>query len=261
MSDPRCIVLDGAALARWPLPALDGEGDKERRGRVLVIGGSREISGAALLAGEAALRAGAGKLVLAVPESVAAAMALHVPEARVIPVAETSGGGLDPHSLEAVLECGESSDAVLVGPGMMDEAAVCAIMKALSQRVGCPMVLDALALQAVATCDFKAPVVMTPHAGEMAKLTGLEKAAVLADPVAVAKDGAKRWRATVVLKGATTCIASGESAWLHEANLPGLGTSGSGDVLAGLIAGFAARGASPEQAAAWGVVLHAGAGR
>lgn len=257
----RCTPLDGAALARWPLPALAGDGDKEHRGRVLVIGGSREVPGAALLAGEAALRAGAGKLVMAVPAGIAPGLALRMPEARVIAVQETKQGGLDAASLGAVLECAELSGAVLAGPGMMDEASVRPVVEAIMRSASCPLVLDALALQAAGEDPFAGQVVMTPHAGEMAKLAGMAKESVLADPVSVATGGAARWNATLVLKGPDTCIVSGAQAWLHRANIPGLATSGSGDVLAGLLAGLLARGAEPAQAAAWAVVLHAAAGR
>jgi NAD(P)H-hydrate repair Nnr-like enzyme with NAD(P)H-hydrate dehydratase domain len=109
---------------------------------------------------------------------------------------------------------------------------------------------------------FEQPVILTPHAGEMAHLTGHEKEDLQDEPDAVAVRYAAAWNAVLALKGATTAIATpaGE-VWTHRSHAPGLGTSGSGDVLAGLIAGLAARGAAPEQAVAWGVALHARAGQ
>jgi hydroxyethylthiazole kinase-like uncharacterized protein yjeF len=106
-----------------------------------------------------------------------------------------------------------------------------------------------------------ARVLLTPHAGEMAKLTGLTKDAVVADPAAVAARAARRWNAVVALKGSVTYVATPAGRlWCHQGGNVGLASSGSGDVLAGIIAGLAARGAALEQAAAWGVALHAHAG-
>jgi hydroxyethylthiazole kinase-like uncharacterized protein yjeF len=124
------------------------------------------------------------------------------------------------------------------------------------------VLLDALAMDAVKSVRrFQQPVVLTPHAGEMAHLTGRDKEDLQQEPGAIALREAAGWNATVVMKGATTCIAAPDQRqWTHSAHAPGLGTSGSGDVLAGLIAGLAARGASPQQASAWGVALHARAG-
>jgi hydroxyethylthiazole kinase-like uncharacterized protein yjeF len=125
-----------------------------------------------------------------------------------------------------------------------------------------PVLLDALAMDALASMGrFDQPVLLTPHAGEMAHLTGRDKEQLREEPQEAAVRQAAAWNAVVVLKGPTTCIAAPDgSAWTHRSQAPGLGTCGSGDVLAGLIAGLAARGASPAQAAAWGVALHARAG-
>ena len=255
--------LDDEALRRWPLPALDGDADKEARGCVLVIGGSREVPGAALLAATAALRVGAGKLVVATAASTAAALAIAVPEARVIGLPETGGGGFDPAGLAQLESVVQSARAVLVGPGMMDPPATLELVAALAPWLrGRAAVLDARAMDAAPRLRrFDEPVLLTPHAGEMAHLTGADKQAVLADPGRAAREAAARWNAVVAVKGPQTVIArpDGQS-WLHEGGNAGLATSGSGDTLAGAIAGLAARGASLEQACAWGVVLHARAG-
>ncbi|WP_427914732.1 NAD(P)H-hydrate dehydratase [Ramlibacter sp. MMS24-I3-19] len=255
--------LDGEALLRWPLPALDDGADKEARGRVLVIGGSREVAGAVLLAGTAALRVGAGKLVLATVASAAASLAMAMPEARVIALPETPGGGVDPDRVSSLEPVAEAAGAVLVGPGMMDapatEELVARLMPSLRGRT---VVLDARAMDVVTRLQrFDEPVLLTPHAGEMAHLSGAAKEDVLAEPLRAAREAARRWNAVVALKGAQTVIARPDGdAWLHEGGNAGLATSGSGDTLAGAIAGLAARGASLEQACAWGVVLHARAG-
>ncbi|MEJ6021832.1 NAD(P)H-hydrate dehydratase [Ramlibacter sp. PS4R-6] len=256
--------LDVRTLREWPLPALAHDADKEERGRVVVVGGSREIAGAVQLAGVAAMRAGAGKLVIATAASVAVQVGRAVPEARVIALPESGSGALRADGLGVLADSLEGAAAVLVGPGLMDpEACVPFIVQLLALCRGIPVVLDAGAMDAVAAMGrFEQPVLVTPHAGEMAHLTGIAKEAIARDPESVARRASAQWNASVALKGAATLVATPDGGgWRHDGGHPGLATSGSGDVLAGLIAGFAARGATLEQACAWGVVLHALAGR
>ncbi|MDB5742993.1 MAG: hypothetical protein JWR68_1308 [Polaromonas sp.] len=256
--------LNKDALRKWPLPLADDSSDKEGRGQVLVVAGSREIPGAALLAATAALRAGAGKLTIATAQSVAAGLALLMPEARVIALPEAPDGGLLASGTELLKQCTARSGAVLIGPGLLDgKGSVEFVVKLLRQLKNVPVILDALAMDAVLRQPrFDQPVLLTPHAGEMAHLSGRSKDEVIDDAPVVAQDMARRVNAVIALKGATTFIMSPEgAAWRHVSGNAGLGTSGSGDVLAGIMAGLAARGASLEQAAAWGVVLHARAGK
>lgn len=243
-------------LRRWPLPALDGKLGKEGRGQVLVVGGSREVPGAVHLAAIAALRAGAGKLQIATANEVAASLATAVPEARVIALPTNRRGELARSSAKHLTAEIDGCDALLIGSGMYDAAAA-EPMVARARR--CTLVLDAAALDAAAHA--RAPAILTPHAGEMAKLMKLERRDVLAAPAEVALDAAKRLSAVVALKGAVTFIASpdGELYENRAGNL-GLGTSGSGDTLAGVVTGLVARGAEPLQAAVWGVHVHACAG-
>lgn len=279
MSDAEhTAMVDEALLRGWPLPMPSQDGDKEERGRVLVIAGSREMPGAVILAAGAALRAGAGKLTIATGASVAQLVALAIPESRVIELPETPGGGIAHAAADAIGTLAARFDSVLIGPGMQDEQATCAFILALLPRLdGVRLVLDACAmnvvrrqLQAVdSSChaprkyvaSFSSPVLLTPHAGEMAYLAALDKQAVLANPIEAACQAARRWNALVALKGATTFIAAPDGqVWRHDGGNVGLATSGSGDTLAGIIAGLAARGAPLEQACAWGVALHARAG-
>jgi ADP-dependent NAD(P)H-hydrate dehydratase len=270
------IFVNNDFLRAWPLPLPSSSGDKEERGRVLVIGGSREMPGAVILAATAALRAGAGKLAIATGASVAQLVALAIPESRVIGLPETDEGGITLSAVEAFNSFADKLDAVLIGPGMQDEAATCEFAHALLLKLsGASIVLDACAMAAAidsassphprdafsANADFEQPILLTPHAGEMAHLTGMEKEQVLADPGTAARIAAKKWRTTIALKGATTYIAAPDGRlWQHEGGNVGLATSGSGDTLAGIIAGLAARGAPLEQACVWGVALHARAG-
>ncbi|HSH89714.1 MAG TPA: NAD(P)H-hydrate dehydratase [Ramlibacter sp.] len=256
-------LLDAALLRRWPLPEIPSDADKEVRGRVLVVGGSREIPGAAVLAGVAALRAGAGKLVMATARSVATQLAMIVPEARVIALPENDAGSFVINGIALLDESLGTADAILVGPGLMDDEGTAAFTAALLAHVkDAPVILDARAMQVAGGGKrFDGKVLLTPHAGEMAGLLGEAKQDIENDPSGAALRGARAWGALVASKGATTWIADASGrGWRHDAGLPGLATSGSGDVLAGVIAGLAARGAPLEQAAAWGVVVHALAG-
>lgn len=255
--------IDDALLRGWPLPAVENDGDKESRGRVLVVAGSREMPGAAVLAATAALRAGAGKLVIATPQPAAQAVALAMPEARVIALPEAADGSPAPDGLQLLQEIAASTAALLVGPGMVGHAGTPAFVQSLLPLFAhTTVLLDALAMDVVLPlARFDQPVILTPHAGEMAHLTGREKEELQEEPLQVAARQARAWNAVLALKGATTVIGTPEGeAWTHSAEAPGLGTSGSGDVLAGIVAGLAARGASPAQALAWGVALHARAG-
>ena len=253
------FLTDDALRARG-LPMPDDNADKEGRGTVLVVAGSREVPGAALLAATAALRAGAGRLTLAAPASVALALGLAVPEARVIALPETAGGGLAGDGLRLLAPLAGRIDAVVVGPGLMDEAATTVFVRELLALFPVPVVLDALALSA-APAVRRPGVVVTPHAGEMAHVTGASKDDVQARPQQHARAASQRWSAGVVHKGATSWIAfPDEPDWRHDGGDVGLATSGSGDTLAGVLGGLLARGVPPFDAALWAVRLHALAG-
>lgn len=265
------VLVDDALLRQWPLPMPAAEGDKEERGKALVIAGSREIAGAAILSGIGVLRAGAGKLAIATAESVAPLLAQAIPEARVIGLPETKSGDLaGAAAADRIAGIIGRYGALLVGPGMQNEEAVCDFTAALLPHLdGRPLLLDASAMSVVRRQEgkparisrFETPALLTPHAGEMAHLTGADKQEVLDDPVRAALDAARRWNAVVALKGAVTHIAAPDGRlWRHEGGNVGLATSGSGDTLAGIIAGLMARGAPLEQACIWGVALHARAG-
>jgi len=261
------VAVDDTLLREWPLPQPEHEGDKEERGRVLIIAGCREMPGALILAATASLNAGAGKLAVATAASVARLVAAMLPEARVIELGETEAGGIASSAIPRLIELLCSAGAVLVGPGMQDEPAIIDVCAALVKHAArATMVLDAAAMSVVRTSDagvqpFSHPTILTPHAGELAHLTGMRKEEILEQPAHAASGAARKWNSVVVLKGAVTFIAVPDgSLWRHERGNVGLATSGSGDTLAGIIAGLAARGATAEQAAVWGVALHARAG-
>jgi hydroxyethylthiazole kinase-like uncharacterized protein yjeF len=262
----RDALITPALLKRWRLPQHDGEHGKKERGRVLVVGGSRQIPGAVMLAAIGALRAGAGTLQIATSRSVAPALAISVPEACVFALREEKNGELAKNSCAVIARQVEHCDALLVGPGMRDpDAGIALVARCMKTSARATLVVDAAPLAAFASrkrpAAHAAGIILTPHAGEMAKLWGITYDEVLSDPRAVAREAAEKLGVIVVLKGARTYIAAPDGTTLENtAGNPGLGTSGSGDTLAGVITGLCARGAEPLQAAAWGVYLHARAG-
>ncbi|MFP5393380.1 MAG: NAD(P)H-hydrate dehydratase [Gammaproteobacteria bacterium] len=274
MTDSSLRVLDDAALRAWPLPLPASEGDKEVRGHVLILGGSREMPGAIILAATAAMRAGAGKLTIATGASVAQLVALAIPEARVIGLRETAEGGFQKEAIDKLDPLADKVNAILIGPGMQDEVATAALVRGLLPRLaGTAVVLDAGAMAVVRQPDradsaapsepfrFAETVVLTPHAGEMAHLTGIAKEDITADPDRHARAAASGWNAVLALKGARTVISTPDGTlWEHRGGNVGLAISGSGDTLAGIVAGLCARGAPLDQALCWGVALHARAG-
>ncbi len=252
--------VNDALLRAWPLPQPGTEGDKEDRGHVLVIAGAREMPGALILAATATLNAGAGKLTVATVQSVARLVATTLPEARVIELPETGAGGISAKAIGRVRAVSSVASAVLIGPGMQDEPAVCRFAAAVSDGLSHGvLVLDAAAMGVVRGSKplikrFSSATILTPHCGELAHLTGADKEEIRTHPAQAACSAARRWNAIVVLKGATTFIAAPDgSVWRHAGGNSGLAMSGSGDVLAGIISGLAARGAAP-------VALHARAG-
>ena len=262
----KVVEIDDVTLRGWPLP-LPGDGGKEERGLVLIVAGSPEIPGAAVLAATAAFRAGAGKVTIATPASIAQSVAFAVPESRVIALEERRKGGITANAAGALDELAENVSAVLIGPGLDDRSSTRTLTAALLATFSeAGIILDAAAMNVAMTgrahaTPFSRPVLLTPHPGEMAKLTDSDKDSIEVRPEEAALQAAEKWNAFVVLKGAITHIAAPDQRlWRHEGGNSGLAISGSGDVLAGIIAGLVARGASLEQAAAWGVALHARAG-
>ena len=259
--------IDASLLKSLPLPPLGGESDKDARGRMLVVAGGAEVPGAAILTGVAALRAGAGKLQLAATAAYAMPLAFAVPESRVITVTSLPNGDIAASAADELAPLLRRTDAVVVGPGMMDE--LCAgelASRLMAAASGAGFVLDAAAMVGLGPVSAAARslggrLILTPHAGEMAALTGESKDEVQADPLATARGLAASLQAVVVMKGADSFVVSPDGrAWVHREGVVGLGTSGSGDVLAGVIGGLLARGAAPSTAAIWGVFLHGRAG-
>lgn len=266
MSETRPI--DANLLREFPLPAHDGGADKEDRGRALFIAGSRETAGAALLAGMGALRAGAGKLQIATAESIAPGIAVAMPEARVIAFAEDAVGCIDRQAIAALVRRCADIQSLTVGPGLQRGDALAGLIGAiLDSGRAYPLILDAAAFKVLPGFadelrGWPGGAALLPHATEMARLLECEAEDVQADPLAAAHEAARRFGAVALVKGEWSVIAApdGRSFRFHGYCI-GLATSGSGDVLAGIVGGLAARGADPLTAILWGVFLHGEAGR
>jgi hydroxyethylthiazole kinase-like uncharacterized protein yjeF len=261
-------VVDRELLGRFPLPHHPDDGDKEDRGRLLVVAGSRELAGAALLAGTGGLRAGAGKLQIATGASVAPALSVAVPEARVVGCPETDEGCIAPEAIEPLLKWAAGAQAILIGCGLQHGQPLETMLDSLlASGLDKPLVLDAavlgsLAPRAEAVRAWRGGAILLPHAREMARLLECEAQDVESDPLAAARRAAETFGAVALIKGQYSFIVAPDGrAFRFTGGGVGLATSGSGDALAGIVGGLSARGADPLTAALWGVYLHGEAGR
>ena len=261
--------IDATLLRRMPLPWPEQDTDKDARGKVLVAGGSATSAGAVALSGLAALRAGAGKVMLVVPQPLSLPIAISFPEAGVNGFAVTAKGHPSTRKAsEQMAALMSEVDAFLLGPGLLDEASAQKLAELLLQAGGrVTLVIDAMCVtglwdQQRAVARRGGNLIITPHPGEMAALTGLSKEHINAEPIRVAEEVASHLQCIVVLKGSATVIAQPDGlTYQYEGGGVGLATSGSGDVLAGALVGLVARGAEPIAAAIWSVYLHGEAGR
>ena len=259
----RPTPITTALLQRWPLPRLDPARGKVARGQIFLLGGSDANPGAVLLAATAGLRVRAGTLVVATSERRVDAMACALPEARVLGL-RTVRGELAPAATRAIQRQAAAHGALVLGPGMTDGRAGAALLAYCARaRADVTCVVDAAVLCELPERGARASQawILTPHAGEMASLCGVTPDEVIARPLELAREVAQRYRAVVALKGAVTHVVDSDGrAYQSTCGNLGLGTAGSGDVLAGVIGGLCARGASAVQAAVWGVHLHARCG-
>lgn len=258
------MKLDRAALNAHPLPPVV-DGDKETKGRILIVAGSRDVPGAAMLAATAAMRAGAGKLSIATIESAAPSLGISMPEAMVVGLPEEGEGGFASDAVATLQKHACDSDVVVAGPGMKSNAACASIAKLLLESAP-SLALDAALLhgltpEQVRAADRQTLPVLLPHAGELASLLDCDEEDVEGDPIGCGKRAAETFRALVLVKGViSNVVTPGGDIWTYDGGAPGLGVSGSGDILAGIVGGLLARGAEPLNALLWSVWLHGEAG-
>jgi hydroxyethylthiazole kinase-like uncharacterized protein yjeF len=254
-------LLDESALGEHPLPPVV-DGDKETKGRILIIAGSRDVPGAALLAAHGAMRAGAGKLRITTVESISVPLGIAMPEAMVVGLGEDEAGGFAGSAARELGEQASRVDAVVAGPGLAQGDACDEIARALL-NTNAALALDAALLHALEPLRYEreTPPVLLPHAGELASLLDCDEEKIERDPIGCGLRAAELYRSVVLVKGVTSHVVTPDGdAWRYEGGAPGLGVSGSGDVLAGIVGGLLARGAEPLSALLWAVWLHGEAG-
>jgi hydroxyethylthiazole kinase-like uncharacterized protein yjeF len=259
--DGQAFLLDAAHI-RAILPRRRPDGHKGTFGAALIIAGSRNFSGAAVLAGMAAVRSGCGLVRLAVPAGIADVVSSDVVEAVKVPLPQTETEALSPAAIESLLELAGDAEAVAIGPGIRTDRRTQKLELNFLAEVEKPTLIDAdginnLAGRLALLSRIKAPLVLTPHPGEFARLTGQKPAAVNADRVGVSRKFATEKKVVLVLKGASTVVAAPDGrVFVNPTGNSGLAKGGTGDVLTGLVVGLMAQGMSPLDAACAGVFLH-----
>lgn len=254
------------ADVRAMLPSRPADAHKRSSGVVLVIGGSRGMPGAAILMARAAYRAGAGLVTVAVPEGILPVVQSAAVEATALPLPQTGEGTVARAALDLVAERLESFDAVALGPGLSTQDETAGFGRGLVRASPVPLVVDADALNAFAgrageLADRRAEAVLTPHAGELARLAGVSSPEAAADRIGHARKLAAETGAVVLAKGNPTVVAApGGEARLNPTGGPALATGGTGDVLTGAIAALLARGLPGLDAATAAAYVHGLAG-
>jgi ADP-dependent NAD(P)H-hydrate dehydratase / NAD(P)H-hydrate epimerase len=231
------------------VPRRGAHDTKYSSGSVLVVGGQPGTTSAACLTAMAALRADAGYVTLAIPQD-----ALHA--AEVLALEPVKLPWSDEHAVETLVEAAERAGALALGPGLGRGEGRHALVRALLERIDLPAVVDADALYELEPVSRSAPTILTPHAGELARLLGRDSEWVDAHRIAAARECVERFGATVLLKGADTIVASHERVVVCDAGPPALATAGTGDVLTGVVASFLSKGLDAETAAAAAAMAH-----
>ncbi len=256
--EPKAFTLRREALCH--LPARLAWANKGSCGKVLVMAGSKNMAGAAILAAKAAYRTGAGLVRVFTPECNRLILQTALPEA----VLTTYEDSFSPEQMDELLSW---ADAVVIGPGLSTDGKAKRILRYVLQYVKTPLVADADALNILAANEemasmLNAGMIITPHLGEMARLTGLPVSQIQADPVRSAREYAAAHEVTVVQKDARTVVvpADGNSCFINTCGNAGMATGGSGDVLSGVLGALLASGMDVAEAAVAGVLLHAAAG-
>jgi NAD(P)H-hydrate epimerase len=244
-----------AALREVPLRAADA--NKYSAGAVVVVGASPGMTGAVCLAAEAALRADAGYVAVVAPASSSAILEVRLLEPVKRAAAEDAAGFLVLDALETVVEAAKRARAVVLGPGIGRSDGVKALVRELLQTLDIPVVVDADALAGLAPEPFRPPVVLTPHAGELARLLGTDSFRVEAQRLEAVRACAERFGCVTLLKGADTLVADARGhVVIADHGTAALATAGTGDVLSGVLGAFLAKGLEPARAAALAATAH-----
>ena len=264
MPSSNAMTLATEAVIASLLPRRKPTAHKGEAGRVLAVGGSAGLTGAIVLASMSALRAGAGYVTAAVPESVNDAIESAMIEAMTWPLPEAPERSLGVSAAPMIVARAREVQALALGPGLSRAPESAELARRIVAESPAPVVLDADGLNAFAgkaellvQARRRSPLVMTPHLGELARLTGMTASQLEEGRLDVARRFAKEWGAVLVMKGAPTVVASPEGeATVNPTGNPGMATIGMGDVLTGVISAFLAQGLAPYDAARAGVYVH-----
>ncbi|MGI6412850.1 MAG: NAD(P)H-hydrate dehydratase [Syntrophomonadaceae bacterium] len=270
ISIPRSLLADPklehslitGEMVKGLLPERPAQSHKGTFGHALVVGGSMGLSGAVMMTAQAALRCGAGLVTAAVPESLAPVVESRLLEVMTVPLAQTNQSAISLEALPAIGNLLGTSSVCAIGPGLSTYSEANAIVRFVLERSGIPVVVDADGLNALQgdvgiLKNRQVPIVLTPHPGEMARLTGKSIDQIQANRIEIARNYAQDWQINLVLKGSNTVVATpaGE-VYINNTGNPGMATAGSGDVLCGIITGLIAQGLKARDAALAGVYIH-----
>ena len=259
------INVTDEEFVRSNFPVRENNSQKGDYGKVLVIAGSVGMTGAAYLSSQSAVTAGSGLVTLAIPAGLNGAMEAKTTEVMTLPV-EDINGHISSDAAEKILERTDMADAVLIGPGLGRSSDAARVLKSVLSHSKVPVIIDADGINAARRdmdilSDCTCPVIFTPHAVEMSRLTGLDRDYIEENRLVASKEFAEEYGVTVILKGHHTIVtASDGEQYINITGNPGLATGGSGDVLAGITASLAARGINETAAAAMAVYIHGKAG-
>ncbi|MBN1446867.1 MAG: NAD(P)H-hydrate dehydratase [Bacteroidetes bacterium] len=259
------FLLDLSDIEHW-LPRRSFDAHKYQLGSVFVLAGSIGLTGAAAMASRGALRSGAGIVHLGIPQSLNATMEAKLTEVMTVPCSETSEGSLSLNGYDAILERIDAATVSIIGPGISRQYETQNLVRKLIEHATAPLLLDADALYALSghldlLHQSQADIILTPHVGEFARLVSQSKQEIETKRIDIAHTFAVEFGVTLVLKGAPTVIATRDgTVYINSTGNPGMATAGAGDVLSGIIAGFAAQGCPASHAACLGVYLHGLAG-
>jgi NAD(P)H-hydrate epimerase len=264
---PSSLELLDAGRAAAGITVIEPRWNKYDRGKVLVLAGARGMTGAGAMTAEAVLRSGAGLVVYAMPEDAAQLLPQRLPpEIMTLFLPSNYEGAFASAAFDQISEELDRFSSIAIGPGLSKSKDTAQFVRAVISRARVPVVLDADGLDAFTEqpdtlADRTSELILTPHFGEMARLTGIDKELIAADPVRIARETAERFNAIVVLKGAPTVVAAPDGrAWINAAGNPGMATGGTGDVLTGIIASFAARADNLVDSVLAAVFIHSDAG-
>lgn len=261
----RQLMVDESDVRRH-LPHRKITAHKGDAGHVYLLAGAPGLTGAAAMSAKAAMRTGAGLVVVGVPCSLNPVLETKLDEAMTQPLPETGTGCLSSEAVNSAVMRIKWAHAVAIGPGLGQDPDTLILLENLLPEITQPLVLDADGLNHIANKpalleSLPEGTILTPHPGELARLTGLTTGSILSNRIETAREWAAEWRVVLVLKGSPTVTASPDgTVYINSTGNPGMATGGSGDVLTGIIASLAAQGIDSTTAAWMGVYLHGVAG-